>query len=485
MIGNNTYLITVIMKYLKAANTNFKYEEMLIVLLSDPDYPSLKSVINTLRYFGIITIPYQADYSHFIQLQGPLIIHSNKIGGGHFYYGKVLSSNEILVDDGEKKILCKDAFLQIWDGIVVCAKSRGQVSASANHRLNITLVCVMVLIGSFILAVITYDSFVISLLLSLVAACLLCQQLNSYINDFFKSRFCKVGKHVDCNTLKKVKYSKHIAVIGLFYVLMNYILLVCASGVTILSQILSILALAFIAVLLAYQIRIKKFCVPCGLIALSIGCNSVYKLSCQSVSNDLLDIIIASFFSAIATAAFVYMITNDYNKIRNKIKLLRFKRNKDIFNFLLSKSEMYSLEQSRVIFGKQNSKCVIKTVVSLDCRHCKQLCRAMAKLVKSGNDVRWELYFDGFIEGKETIFMRQLKFIQAYFDLKEDALTDFMKVVKRSDKVFEIEEATKTYLKAQLLNLSKINIQHVPLILFNDRMMPKGYDVDDLKWQFL
>jgi hypothetical protein len=70
MKKDSLYIISIIQSILKNENIQSNREEIYQMLLSDKSYPSILSIINTLKIWGINCNAYQADYKSLVENEG-------------------------------------------------------------------------------------------------------------------------------------------------------------------------------------------------------------------------------------------------------------------------------------------------------------------------------------------------------------------------------------------------------------------------------
>ena len=70
----NSYLTTLLSRYLKLMGVKFQEKELEMVLQSAPTYPSVLSIVESCNYFGLKTAAYRADSSK-LKAEIPAIVH--------------------------------------------------------------------------------------------------------------------------------------------------------------------------------------------------------------------------------------------------------------------------------------------------------------------------------------------------------------------------------------------------------------------------
>lgn len=122
MKKDSLYIISIIQSILKNENIQSNREEIYQMLLSDKSYPSILSIINTLKIWGINCNAYQSDYKSLVENEGYKIVHTTD-NEGHFYLFENRGEN-VLLNDGEKNIISQREFFQRWDGIIAIAERK-------------------------------------------------------------------------------------------------------------------------------------------------------------------------------------------------------------------------------------------------------------------------------------------------------------------------------------------------------------------------
>lgn len=480
MSDTKIYILKIIERYLKANKVSFRHSDVRMTLLSDPEFPSLRSLIETLGRFGVEACPYEADYEHFAQLRHPMIIHTKTHDDeGRFFYCEQMDDGRILLYDGHNKTVDAETFRAVWDGILVKTENIKKIPAGPWQFRNMSMTLALTTTAVMAFISLCNGTFTIPLILTLAAAFLLHQQFIGYINSFYVSPLCPKGKFLSCKTLKGAKFSKHIACTGMTYAVFANIMHILSTQVYVFTQIAGAAALCFIALLIAYQCRIKKFCVPCLTISALMGCDAILSLTAQTDYYGLHQTIIAATVATAITVILAYTVVTDHELEDKSIKLTRLKRDSDVFTVQWLKAEECHMKPGTIILGNKQSDKIVKTVVSTGCRHCLKLCRTMDRLLSHGADLRWEVYLDG-IDNAQNSKMK--KFIQAYRKAESVGQNSFMYLLKISENMDEKDSNVDEILKRQFTETGRHNFKHIPVVVYKDRILPITYDVEDLKW---
>lgn len=483
MSDTKIYIPKIIERYLKANKVSFRHSDVRMTLLSDPEFPSLRSLIETLGRFGVEACPYEADYEHFVQLRCPMIIHTKTHDDeGRFFYCEQREDDRILLYDGQNKTVDAETFRAVWDGILVKTENIKKIPAGPRQFRNLSMTLALTTAAVMTFISLFNSTFTMPLILTLSAAVLLYQQFMSYIDSSYTSLLCHKGRYLSCNALKSTKFSKHIACAGMVYALYASIIHVLSVKVYAFTQIAGAAALCFIALLIAYQCRIKKFCIPCLTASALMGCDAILSLTAQTVHYGLNQTTIAATVATTVTMMLAYTAVNDHELEDKSIRLTRLKRDGDVFTVQWLKAEECHMEPGTIILGNKKSDKIVKTVVSTECRHCLKLCRTMDRLLNHGVDLRWEVFFDGTTDTDNTQTSKVRKFIQAYKKAGSMELNSFMFLSKISEGMDEEDIKDSEFLKQQFTETGRHNFKHIPVVVYKDRILPTTYDVEDLKW---
>src|SRR5690348_13907707 len=286
--SNIAQATTSLLQLLKVKVTSATIED---TLQSHPNYPSLLSIMDGLRNWGVETLSIKTTADKLSNLPLPFIAHL-KIKGGWFITVKDVDEDGFTYIDGTggEKRLCREEFLRSWEGVVLLAEA-GEGSGQANYKQvkrkerwqKAFVPAVFLLL--FVMGIFSMISFASShdqanssyynalLLLSfagmLVTGALLWYEYDR--NNPLLKQVCSMGKKTNCNAVLNSKAAKlpgnlTWSDIGFFYFTGSYLYLLLAGGTASLLSlsILNLLALPYIFFSVYYQARVaKQWCILC------------------------------------------------------------------------------------------------------------------------------------------------------------------------------------------------------------------------------
>lgn len=489
MKKDSLYIISIIQSILKNENIQSNREEIYQMLLSDKSYPSILSIINTLKIWGVNCNAYQADYKSLVENEGYKIVHTTD-NEGHFYLFENRGEN-VLLNDGEKNIISQQEFFQRWDGIIAIAERK----IKKNIAWDRYTILKKILISLFLIGLVytMKESFNDATLLMLNLAGIFVSLIvvSADYHEYKDIPFCYINERFNCkevhkhNPLAKIN-NVSFAFLPLLYFLYYTIQEMTNSYHTPIVYFFTSIALVTSLVMVGYQsIVIRKYCTLCLSISLIISIEFVLTFSSNTnytneVKGDLVSLVLAIILCFLIKERFKV----DRDLISTKIFLSRFKRNKEIFRFLLKQSEPIRVSTFCMEFGEYNSENVIHTFLQPNCVHCKKIIEEMTTLILFHKNIKWLISLSGINSDDNDSFIRynhtQLQILQTYKENKENTL-QLLFHEKKCDKL-NITDETVEIFRQQLKDINELRLKYLPLVSFNGRKLPWNYQISDLNF---
>lgn len=485
-------------------------------------YPSLLAVSECLKDLKVSNQTYRIDKDTYnpTDLLFPFITHYSP-GGGRFVLVHSISNGKVKITDenNRNKYISEIEFLKSWEGVAFFAESN-EDSGEKNYYqnriysllkdVNFPVFFIATFTGIFLIFT-SKDFFWPNLALGFlyllgfgVSLLLLIQSINSN-NPLIKS-LCRSGGANDCNVLLKSTAAKITpwlswSEMGFFYFSGSFLSILIFPDLTPILFWLTIIVLPYTIYSLAYQYKIKNWCLLCCTIqAVLIIKFLVFNLSPISLNiNSILNISsIISFFICflipISTWGLIKPILLKASLIKTLQRQLRiFKYNSDLFNLALTQQTHYVIDKELlpIVLGNPNAKTVITVVSNPFCGPCRLTHKFLDEWLQENEDFKLQLLFAN-DDGDNSHAKLARHFIS--ISLSKDRnliLTALNEWYNQSNKRYETWAAkypitfTDEVRKAsanQKAWCKKTEIHHTPTIFINGYKLPESYKIEDLKY---
>lgn len=496
---------------IKVDNTELKLQ-----LLGHPSYPSLHSITGVLDHFRIpnlaIEIPQTEENISF--LPDHFIAHvKNEKNDDFVLVSKKDQKFQVQYEGRKAELISVSSFIDIWTGIVLVIEADENVkSDSYINYSKILLTISPVLLAVFFIflshSINASFHFVLSMLGLTICALILQHELG--LSSAVLNKICSgTSDKLSCNDVMESKGSKLFGFLKLSDLGMIYFLTISLSSIFLLIgketsvplYLISIIVLPFTLYSIYYQLRIvKKWCLLCLSVVLVLWLQSGLAFSAiNSVSS-----VKFSFTSSLLITLSVYLICvlwtfiapilrkeQDYLKL--KIQSNKFKRNFDIFNNLLSRSESIDTkipDLNEIIFGSLDSELEIVVVTNPMCGFCKNAHKLIHIALEHEVDVKIIVRFN-LSKNTEAIDNRVASKLIEIFHLKGEheclkAMDEMYINGPHIDWLNKWGEAkTGNYIDILIMEKKWClhnNILFTPEILLNGKFYPKEYDFEELQY---
>lgn len=492
-------------RYLKNNNYNSLIGVVKDNWLSHPNYPSLLALTDSLTTSNVENFAIQIPFKHFEELPKVFITELEK-DSKEFYF---LEKNDLIIkitnEKGSSSFFKLEDLANIWTGIVLIIEENEEkriVKTSSNIVLPIGLL----FFG--ILSVVTNNLNFFSslyLLLSLIGVFISFEIVKTYFkeNDVAESKFCSANKEFSCNTTiksKKYAFSNYVEFVDLPIVFFGFTTLGSIFSIVSINTIglLSSLSLPIVVYSIYIQKKVlKKWCVLCLLISLTLIVNSIFYWYLQ-LDFKFISFLEILFLGTIAvTWIFVkkLLITKEENK-KTINQLLRFKRNEDVFKAISSDiidSEEF-LTLPKITFGNTNASNTITLFLSPSCPHCHTAFKkALEILEKHEEKIKLEIAYNLNFNNIENQYLEIAKTTMQLFNENKDyklAIIDWhikkMNLEEWIEKWKQNEDFTREneQLEKQFQWCLKNKFNYAPVKIFNSKLMPQSYEIEELFYFF-
>lgn len=509
-----------ILSYLKSENINIDTDEFLFQLETHPDYPSLYSVSDTLRFFKVNNIAAKLPKEDVDQLPEHFValVRPEKTSAYLTFVSK--NESEYTYSEGEQKItISKEDFLNIWQEVVLIVEKTDDVLSTKTNRKNLTWPLFTVLAAMLMFTILTFTGFswgmVLITILGFAGIFLSIEALKQAygVHSSFSNAVCfsSEAQASDCKSVIVSDKAMTIWGLGLsdfsiiFFV--GHLLSLFFMSIAGFSQLFlnySTLLLSLGVPICLYSIYYQKFiekkwCPIClmiiGVFALELTSLFVFTdLILESINFNAAVLLILGFASALISWVFVKPYIKELSELQeSEKKHLRFKRNYPLFKLAILDSDKYDNQvlRSDITIGNPNAHFRITIITNLFCGHCAKAHKIIEELYSLYTDellinIRFN-YIDKQMSFSKDIHVRLLDIYyrdgqQAFLNALGHWFThknfemwskSFGGIVNKSNKY-------ENLLKAQFdLNVAN-KLQFTPAILLGQYLYPSMYEREDL-----
>jgi len=436
---------TVLLSYLHKSNIyTIDGKQLKHQLLSHSEYPSVKSVTDTLDYFGVENMAVNVPKTAFDELPNYFLalIKTSRISQ------PVLASKEngkvyLLSGKGAKNRITEDHFFKIWTGtlIVVEPKTTGREFSLVTRlkKNTLTLLLIVALISIFWFTTATVRIFGLLSLMGLGISILFIKE-SLGTTDGITKKICGLlsNKKTDCQVVAKNSKGYIFQNIELVDIALVYFLSVGVTVITINVSIISLYVISAITLpIVLYTLYLQKYkmrswCFLC--VGLSVILISQF-IIVQFAQKDL-QISLYQLFKIVLLFGFFLILWRELKVVlqeRNQSsvvlnKFYAFKRDRNVFLQTITNTENTfenSLTNASLIsFGNSDAPIVIDAIINPLCSHCKETFKAYDHLLKEHpNDILLNLIFNVLPDLEKLSTQIAHKFIGLYGRDRGEAYT--------------------------------------------------------------
>jgi uncharacterized membrane protein len=490
-------------------------------LKSHPDYPSFKSICDTLNEWKIENYPLRYEVNELEDLQPPYIVHFSR-GGGMIGFVTETGKEQVTyyTSYNEKRKTGRKEFLESCSGAVILLnpdESSGEKDYPAKIRnelinksiLPLTLTAALIFIiylfyNNFAAGENTYSKVILPLVFTKIAGIVLSVLL--ILHEFevhlsITDKLCHLNKATNCNTVLNDKASKVFgwfgwADVGFVYFTGSFLFLLQSpegEGLSLMA-ILAALSVPYPLFSIYYQgVVLKKWCPMCLGVQLILITEFVLLMpqfsqlsfSLDSVTRLVLSLLVIS----IVYTLFILFQREQMSGELHYYKYLGFKKNPDILRMLLMNQPHYEipLSESSLIFGNRDASIRITAFLSLHCSHCARAFEKIRNMLNENEDIIINLVlitsdnkmlttlYNNNRQGKEA---ESLELMEQWFNAdpySRTKITGGLCIPEDSDLSREVnEESTKLF--------KECNVMGTPTFFINGYKLPPQYEIDDLRY---
>ena len=490
-------------------------------LKSHPDYPSFKSICDTLNEWKIENYPLRYEVNQLEDLQSPYIVHFDR-GGGMIGFVTDTGKDQVTyyTSYNEKRKSGRKEFLESCSGAVILLNP-DERSGEKNYRtkiknelINKSILPLALFAGLIFIIYLfynlfasgesTYSKVIMPLVFTKIAGIVLSVLL--ILHEFevhlsITDKLCHLSKATNCNTVLHDKASKVFgwfgwADVGFIYFTGSFLFLLQSppgEGLSLMA-ILAALSIPYPIYSIYYQgFVLKKWCPMCLGVQLILIIEFILLLPQLSQLTFSFDSF-ARLALSLLVIAIVYTLFILFRRAQmagemHYYKYLGFKKNPDILRMLLTNqphSEI-PLSESSLIFGNRDASIRITAFLSLHCSHCARAFEKIRNMLNENEDILINLLlvtsdnkmlttlYNNNRQGKEA---ESLKLLEQWFNAdpySRTKITEGLCIPEDSDLSREVnEESTRLF--------KEYNVLGTPTFFINGYKLPAQYEIDDLRY---
>lgn len=472
---------------------------------------NLLGIQNILYMYGIESVGIKFEDKINANITLPCICHMNN----HFVIvQKLEDGNVFYIDNKHLKIMSESEFCEEWNGVALLISNTSK-AGEPHYYLNkikdlyinlkyhflifFLFCCTGVLLGSYYNNIILTANVIFNIL-GLITSLLICQKFLGQHNVVV-DRICSLINNGDCESILKSKESKFLNIfswseIGLAYFITNILFLIISHSNLFVIQLFNWFAMPYGIWSFWFQIFYKKnICLLCcvtQLIIWAIGLLNIIYI--QPYSSLLYHILYIAFFSC---SLILINIVLNYQLIQTKYlreyrKLLHIKSDTNIFYAIMQNQKQISVskENSRIFFGNKEAKNTITIVINPHCDHCAQAHIFVTNLLKTNNNIKVQYIFTEFSKEQYNSILSLIAiYFQKDYDVALSAFSDWFSYknvnYKNYISKYNLNIDDKQVLHEYNMHSSWIhtnNIPSTPYIIYNKKLLPSFYEIEDLEY---
>ena len=505
--------LTILSNYLKREQYLVNEKNLKLQLLSNPDYPSVKSITDTLDYFNIDNLAANVPKDALEQLPNfflAIIVKEHKTSIAQVDIGK--SFVRLLDSNGNKEKLTVEGFKAIWNGTIIAIEKNSDTTTS--NRSNISMlkhpVIPFILITAFAILSSIIQLNLVNFIYSVISTIGLVIGyfiVREAIGLFSKttSKVCNSStNNTSCGDVINSKSSKIFGFLSLSDLTITYFLsllfIIPVLGYD--ASFLLLLGVLTFPIILytVYQqaISIKKWCPLCLVVAsLIISQTIIAFITLDFFIFNLNYSLISIFIFVLVYVSWLQvksLIVDNLSLNHEATEYLKFKRNEKLFKTLLEEEsikESIFLNENSIVFGNPNAKITINAVTNPLCGYCTKAFQSYHNLLqKHTGDIKLNVIFNVPANNLEQSSSQiSQRIIELYKESNQDAFFSLVywfavrDVIEWQNKYgLPNENADLNTLQKHKDICNQNDITYTPATIINNYKYPKAYNIEDLSF---
>ncbi|MDQ1772501.1 thioredoxin domain-containing protein [Labilibaculum sp. A4] len=491
-------------------------EELKLQLFGHPSYPSLHSLTGVLDHFNIpnLAIEIPKTEENIALLPDYFIAHIENNGSDNFaLISKKADAIQITREGKKSELVPIDSFIDLWTGIVLVIETDENIKTditSIFSKVLLVSIPVVLIICFLFLSQNPYESFHFAFSMIGLMICIFILQHEIGTSSQVLNKICTgVSDKVSCDDVMQSKGSNlfgfvKLSDLGIIYFLTS----VLSSLLFVMSKnnftplfVISLTALPFTIYSIYYQFQIvKKWCLLClGVILVLWIQSALATANINSISEIISEpnsYLLFAFAAYLTTALWLFIapkirLKPEYFKL--KVQFNKFKRNFEIFNNLLSRSQAINTtitNSNEIVFGTKNSELEIVIITNPLCGFCKNAHKLIHIVLDQETEVKIIVRFNVSQNTKAIDNKIASKLVEIYhINGEKICLTAMNEAYSSRDSATWLNkwgESENEYYSQILMEEKKWctnnNIPFTPEILLNGKSYPKEYDFEELQY---
>lgn len=497
---------------------NFYYvdeKEVKLQLESHPDFPSLRSVTDTLDYLDIehvaISVPKEAlDQlpDCFLAMIDSGEARQNNLVAINKNKGKIEIHN---VD--QKKTVSVEEFKEQWTGVVVAIEPNVAQKGSGSFLGNIlnlegvlSALAIILALGYYVLqgpSIVSALYLITAIGGMVVSVLILREELG--VGSRFVERICNATQATSCQEVLNSAGAKFYKNIGLsdlallFFFTYVFSVLFNLISVDLLTYVNAISIPVVIYTVLYQAIKVKKWCVLCLTLSAILVAQFVIGVAFNGGFPDFAIVGFTNFIlvGVLALVAWFYvkpLLQSVKEGKESQRDLLKFKKDGRIFNTLLNDGDsvinQYMPDDLNIVVGSSDAPIKLIAVTNPMCGFCKPAFEQYDKILSRFKDqVSVNFKFNVFLQDKEGPgFILAKRWVELY---EQKGAEETLSSMREWFTNKNIESWKRTYgmpEKADDLSVLenhknwslKNEINYTPATILKGQIFPKEYELSDL-----
>lgn len=503
-------MISLIEQFLSRNNhSQFNKQDLELQLKSHPQFPSFKSITDTLDYFGIENLAAKVTNEALALLPKTFLtlIYNDDHTEELVLVTKKDNGQLIIKREDSKRASYKtEDFFKIWTKTILAVEPSIKTNKK-NYSLVLSVtVLVASIIGMFALNkpnIIDISLFGLSLLGLGVSYLLLQEKLGNRSATI--SKFCNLSAITNCDDVINSQGSKILGKLELtdvnvlfFSSVVVYQLFFSWSNILTVIMLLSVPVVLYAIYYQAF--KVKKLCTLCLITSLTLlGLATMATTTIGSFELMIISTLNLLVVSGLLSLLFYYIkgiLTQNATLEEHNIGLQKFKKNPEIFNFLMSSAEHIENTTSipnEIILGNPEAKFTVIGLTNPMCGYCKDAFANYTRLVNAyGDRIKLSLRFN---TGADAIDQDHVKVSARLQELYlEHGAKEFIDIYNAWFKNRNTASWLKTYGEPSyntetknVLNTQKqwsqdMALSYTPATVVGNTVLPKAYSYSDLNY---
>jgi uncharacterized membrane protein len=505
----NTSITSLPNMYLQVSNYSIDSKKFELQLLTHPDFPSFKSISDTYDYFGVENLVAKVPIEAIAELPEnfiTLLKNSNDLDP--FLVRRKKGYFLIINQELQKQKISFEKLKEVWNGLIIAIETKEQEENPNKIKKEYFLFFILLLtsiipsITNFNINSIIFNVF--SFIGLLISYFIIKETFG--INNKKINRFCSsVSKNQGCSNVINNTKSKLFNIISLSDACIVYFSSLLLFSILVefnvsLLFLISIFSIPVIIYSLYYQaLVIKDWCALC----IGISIILIFQFSILLYNFDYFVFNLSVISKAIILVAFTSILWYTIKDLQiinlslesTKIDFLKFKRNKKLFDELLSKKQLLTndilLDENRIFFGSKNPKLVIIAVTNPLCGFCAESFFTYYEILNKYEDIQINFVFSLFTNDPNNPAFKILNsFLELYHRKSKNKALEALKEwfdsknldnwTKKYHYVDINNENIEAILKRHLDWNVKNKIHQTPTTIINNYFYPVEYNIKDI-----